>query len=496
MAVRGGALTLLIVLAAASVAAGASATEPVVISGVGAAHGFGLAMDGVEGQARAGWSHTKILDLFYPGTTTAQAGGTIRVGLADGPTATLGLPNGGVLADAPRTGKPTVKIALPAGTKIGLRRTGTTITVTSGIPPREAAPAPKEPPAQEAPPLIPTPPPAEAPVLAPTATPAPKKKTAPSPASSVDGVLSRSSVWLWGNGDPALVSVAATGRRYRGQMEVKPGPEGLVVVNHVPLDTYVAGIAEEKGQGWPIEGMKVLAIAARSLGAATMTWYHKNRANGYDICPTENCQVYLGYDGEEPLMQRAVNETAGQIRTHNGRPILAMYHGNGGGQTESYAKVIDNGTDPYPYLRSVKYPHASPSTWEREWTMPQIETSLRDAGVAIPAGIERISVAKRGESPRVLRLRIEGSDASDDVSGTTFANALDLPSTWFDLGASRGAARTSAIAFLSGDLPGGGNGSTSPDRSPVGAILTTMLAGGSLFGAVRLRRRAPKRRAA
>jgi SpoIID/LytB domain protein len=501
MAFRGGARTVVCMLAASTFAASAPAValtdepEPVVISGVGAAHGFGMAMDGVEGQARAGWSHDRILDLFYPGTTAGRAEGTIRVGLANGPTATLGLPNGGVLSDAPKTGKPTVRIKVAPGTKIGLRHAGGKVVVTSGLPQTKRTPSEKANAAKkQAPPpeLLPTPPPAP-PVLEPTPTPKKNEPGAPAgPTASIEGLLERSNVWIWGEGDPALVSVAATGRRYRGQMEVKPGPgpemDGLVVVNHVPLDTYVAGIAEEKGQAWPPAGMRVLAIAARSLGAATMTWYHKNTANGYDICATENCQVYLGYDGEESIMSRAVAETAGQIRTYAGRPILAMYHGNGGGQTESYAKVIDNGTDPYPYLRSVKYPFASPSRWTAEWTLPKIEASLREAGVAVPANIERIEISQRGESPRVVRLRIEGSDGTDDVSGVTFANALDLRSTWFDIGKGVETTGYASAALFESDL-GGDTVMVAMGEPPWAAVPVTLAAFALLACAIWMRRR-------
>ena len=151
-------------------------------------------------------------------------------------------------------------------------------------------------------------------------------------------------------------------------------------------------------------------------------------------------------------------------------------------------QVIDNGTDPYPYLRSVKYPFADPSTWEREWTLPEIESSLRGAGVAVPSKIERITVAERGVSPRVLRVQIHGAGATDEVRGTTFADALELPSTWFDVGTDRGVARSSAITFLSGDLLS--ETTDAPPRSggPWGALVTMLFAGALLTGAVRLRR--------
>lgn len=436
MRVWGGVVGCVLLCASLSIGgvARATADAPIVIEGVGAAHGFGMAMDGVEGQARAGWSHDRILDLFYPGTSAGDAGGTIRVGLesSDGPE--LVLPSGGFISDAPRgegsgAGFPS---ALGSGARISLRPRAGGVEIVSPLPRTRVAES--EPMAQEEPPsLVPTPPPA--PPLEPTPPPEKEKKAPPTPSPAEPEAPSvLSSVWVWGGGEAALVSVTSTGRRYRGLMEVKPVAGKLVVVNHVDLETYVAGIAEEKGQGWPAAGLEALAIAARTLGAATMSWYEKNQANGYDICPTAKCQLYLGYDGEEPAMSAATRATAGVIRTFRGRPILAMYHGNGGGQTESYKRAIGGGSDPHPYLASVTYPFADPSRWKERTTIGEISAALRAANVAVPGEIERIGIAERGASPRVLRVRIDGKDGDVDVSGTTFASALGLRSTWFDLG--------------------------------------------------------------
>src|SRR5438874_12996681 len=77
-----------------------SAPDRVVFTGRGSAHGLGMAMDGVEGEARAGWSYSRILSLFYPGTGTAHSSGTIRVGLAEGGAQHLTLPSGGTISAA------------------------------------------------------------------------------------------------------------------------------------------------------------------------------------------------------------------------------------------------------------------------------------------------------------------------------------------------------------------------------------------------------------
>jgi stage II sporulation protein D len=240
------------------------------------------------------------------------------------------------------------------------------------------------------------------------------------------------------DGDPAVVKVDATERRYRGTMEVRAAGGTLRVINHIDLETYIAGIAEQRGAGWPLEGLKALAVAARSFAASAMTWRGKSHPNGYDICPTQNCQVYLGYDGEEPDMRRAAISTAGQIRVFRGKPILAMYHGNGGGQTESYRRVSPARSEAYPYLRSIRYPYADPHTWTRETSYREIRAALAAKGVVIARPLKRMEILERGDSPRVVRMRLHGGDGEHtDVSGTTLMMALDLWSTWFEIGERR-----------------------------------------------------------
>jgi SpoIID/LytB domain protein len=428
----------------------------VVLRGTGAAHGLGMAMDGVEGQARAGWTHDRILDLFYPGTTSGRAGGTIRVGLAEAPVVSLSLPNGGVVSDAARgtTAGAGFPVTLAPGASVTLRLGPDGITTTLPAAAPRPTPSPAEPEPEQSStdnPLVPTPPPP--PVVQPTPTPAPNRPTPgaePSSGAAGGPRTAPKRVFVWGTGDPALVSVAATEHAYRGLVEVVPRGGKLTVVNHVDLETYVAGIAEEKGAGWPLEGLKTLAIAARTLGAATMSWYAKNQGNGYDICPTDSCQVYLGYDGEEPVMRRATAETAGVIRTYNGRPILAMYHGNGGGQTESYKRLIDYPGDPHPYLKSVRYPYADPSHWKRRESYASMDASLRAAGVAIPGQLESIEITERGDSPRVVHMRLRGEDGAVTITGQRFADALDLWSTWFDI--ETGSPGTATVVVTQADV--------------------------------------------
>lgn len=422
-------------------AAGAADVDGIVIEGVGSAHGFGMAMDGVEGQARAGWAHDRILDLFYPDSVAGGAGGVIRVGLGAADVQRVTLPGGGTVSDAPPGVGAAFRDEVAPASIVTVAQEGGRLVV-GGFASASSEEPEQEPPAEEpdaTPPPLPTSSPPGEVTLEPTPSPTPEptpEPPAPLP-SAPPPPSSSGSIWVVPAGDPALAAVEATGRRYRGSIEIRLDASGrLIAVNHVDLETYVAGIAEEKGQGWPVEGLKALAVAARSLGDATMSWYGRNQADGFDICATGNCQVYLGYDGEEPAMRRAAAETAGRIRTYKGSAILAMYHGNGGGVTESYARMAGKPEDVHPYLRSVRYPHGDPKRWRRETSMPEIARALATdeevaARASVPAPLERIEVVERGESPRVVRVRLSGGGREQVLAGRVFARAIGLPSTWF-----------------------------------------------------------------
>ena len=92
---------------------------------------------------------------------------------------------------------------------------------------------------------------------------------------------------------------------------------------------------------------------------------------GFDICATDFCQVYLGLDTEHPLATQAVEETRGLIATYDGEPINALYSSTCGGQTEDAENVFG---ERVPYLVSTicHYEHPEPqpfasSTIYKSW---------------------------------------------------------------------------------------------------------------------------------
>jgi stage II sporulation protein D len=196
-------------------------------------------------------------------------------------------------------------------------------------------------------------------------------------------------VWLKPAGE--LTTLQGKGR-YRGKMEIFPNAQGrLTVVNTLDLENYLRGVVPKEMGAWEfpnLEALKAQAVAARTYAVANRG---KREADGFDMGDTVADQVYGGRDGEQPLTDRAVQETEGLFATYQGKPILALFMANCGGHTTDVAEVFGGDA---PYLRAVPCYPAVPLTLPYASGIPVTSESLqpwlswellRLASVAIPA---------------------------------------------------------------------------------------------------------------
>ena len=165
-------------------------------------------------------------------------------------------------------------------------------------------------------------------------------------------------------------------RSYRGTLEVFGNARNtFTVVNELPLEEYLLGVVPNElspstfGQ---LEALKAQAVAARTYIVKNMGQY---RADGYDICDTDACQVYFGAGTEDPLATRAVNETRGIIATYAGQPINALYSSTCGGRTESSENIF---SEKLPYLVSVMcvYKHPEPKPFTAAKQFPDFKSAV------------------------------------------------------------------------------------------------------------------------
>jgi stage II sporulation protein D len=219
-----------------------------------------------------------------------------------------------------------------------------------------------------------------------------------------------------------------SGRRYRGEALIIPRRAGRVsALNVVALEAYLLGVVPREIGRLPaaqIEATKAQAVAARTYAIGNLGG---RESLGFDFHATVMDQVYGGIADEDSIVNRAVRETAGEILTYNGSPILAYYSSTCGGRT---AAIEDSWTqrEPLPYLRSVsdRIPgtdefYCSTSNrfqWSTRWTRAQLlevlgetlRTHTRGAVQAV-GRIDDVRITDRNASERAtVRLTADGRE--------------------------------------------------------------------------------------
>jgi stage II sporulation protein D len=214
---------------------------------------------------------------------------------------------------------------------------------------------------------------------------------------------------------------------YRGALVVVPSSGGgsLNVVNAVSVDKYVQGvIAGEMPSSWPIEALKVQAVAARSYALTSTV-----RGNGFNLYDDTRSQVYNGIAGETAATNKAAIATRGQVVMYGGEIARTYYSASSGGQTESVQFGFP-GSTPVPYLVGVDDPYDTTSplhTWRKTFTQGQIEAKL---GGFLKGNLQDIQITKTGVSPRIVSANVVGSGGTTKVSGSQLQTALGGYSTW------------------------------------------------------------------
>jgi stage II sporulation protein D len=268
------------------------------------------------------------------------------------------------------------------------------------------------------------------------------------------------------SGDATLT---VRGNPYRGELRVQQSPRGaLTVVNRLDMETYLQGVVpREIGRAAPdiYETVKAQAVAARTYA---VSYLGRRSAQGFDVYATVEDQVYGGAAAEDPLANRAIRETAGEIIVYGGQPINAYYHSTCAGHTAAIEEVWNSA--PVPYLRAVRDVDArgeafdrasSRFTWTERWTHDELVTTLNRTLADSLRGrritrINEMQVQQRTPSGRVAAMRL-ATDAGTFTLGRDRVRWILVPnrggilnSSKFDVRLERSGTRVTAIVAEGG----------------------------------------------
>lgn len=221
---------------------------------------------------------------------------------------------------------------------------------------------------------------------------------------------------------------------YRGNISFKLDTANkLTVINSLPIEDYLYGVvAKEMPASWNKEALKAQAISARNYSVKNLNKYKKQ---GFDLCTTQDSQVYGGVDAENFNTNKAVDETRGILAYYNGEVAELYYHSSSGGKTENSENIWSNAV---PYLRSVEDPYSlgSPNDyWEYKITKSELEKTLnskgKDIGNLLGIRIDKVSV--NGRVLKMTMLGEKGEVSLEKESIRAFLGYSNLKSNWFEI---------------------------------------------------------------
>lgn len=122
---------------------------------------------------------------------------------------------------------------------------------------------------------------------------------------------------------------------YRGSMTCYGTPQGLVLVNELPVEEYLYGVVpSEMPSSYPLEALKAQTVSARTYA------FYQKQSYAYPewkahVDDSTAYQVYQNIS-EQDVMNQAVDETKGLVMTYNDDLIESFYYSTSWGYSSGY----------------------------------------------------------------------------------------------------------------------------------------------------------------
>lgn len=232
-------------------------------------------------------------------------------------------------------------------------------------------------------------------------------------------------------------------KEYRGRLEIIHDKKRntLLPVNLVNIEEYLMGVmSSEMPPQFPMNALRAQAVLARTYALKHLG---KHKAYGYDLCDTQNCQVYGGVGAESESGNAAVESTMGQVLLYNKKPIEGVFSANCGGFTQSakeagwfatpylnpvsdYKDFDFNALQPYQFKDLLQHPHDAFSRYDKHvspaayrWARVVEEEDLRQIIKRQKKDIGPITAIvpqKRGRSGYVSQVLVKGTKGTVTLS--------------------------------------------------------------------------------
>ena len=140
---------------------------------------------------------------------------------------------------------------------------------------------------------------------------------------------------------------------YAGVIELRGSAEGIVVINELPLESYLCKVVpSEMPADYEMEALKAQAVCARSFTYRKLQEYAYPEYEVH-VNDSTDFQVYGNANAQE-ASTRAVEETAGEVIKYNGEIVTTYYYSTSCGKTTTMAAWGSEENEQNAYLKSVE----------------------------------------------------------------------------------------------------------------------------------------------
>jgi SpoIID/LytB domain protein len=239
-------------------------------------------------------------------------------------------------------------------------------------------------------------------------------------------------------------------QRFTGAIQLKIDASAIVVINHVPVETYLKSVISSEMSATASESLlKAHAVISRSWVLAQINrqssstakpivtddeiirWYDREDHRLFDVCADDHCQRYQGITRQTtPTVARAVDATCGEVLTADGVLCDARFSKCCGGAMERFSSCWE--PRDYKYLRAkadafdTPLPDLTDEAQARQWILSRPEAFCNTSDASIlsqvlngydreTADFYRWKVTYTGAQLRQLILSKAGLDLGDIV---------------------------------------------------------------------------------
>ncbi len=207
---------------------------------------------------------------------------------------------------------------------------------------------------------------------------------------------------------------------YRGKLELFSTAEGIVIVNELPVETYLYGVVpSEMPASYEEEALKCQAVCARSYAYCQMLTFSYPEYQAH-VDDSVSFQVY-GNSKEQETTNRAVDATANQKLRYQGEVVKTYYYSTSCGASTSIDAWGSQLTEENQYLCGIPICDEEGNAYEEglpwyRWEATVPEQTLSDL-VELNTGkdigtLKNIIITKKGTGGIALQIVAEGTDGN------------------------------------------------------------------------------------